>query len=292
MKLILNIRLYDLKNLRIFFCAVVCCIISFSGSGQNIDFESEFEEGISAYINADFETASYHFEPIAIELDNYELDISENEVAAVIYALCGMSASHCNKYNESVHYLEKALKLNHLPIELKVQVLKTQLINYESLNYPEFYQSTINEMVEMFHEYKSMDIFDSIIAYLLQTGKYNEIITYEDDLKQLLIPQGSGLMSNFATEITWNSLYLAFAHSYKEIGNIKKANEFLNLLFYNCEGLLSKTKNYVVENFKSLSQRDKMWEMIKQPSENIEELAFQYPHYMLDLNDVTLLNKF
>lgn len=261
---------------------ILALFIGQTASGQTVNTEKEIEEGIADFQNGMFQSSLEHLEK-AVNV----LSISENcsNDYAVLYMLCGISASQIGDIKKSTYYIEKGLSEQNLPIEYRIQMLCIQLENYNKLDKDE------GEIIEKLEHYYSgnipntyrTDIIVSLLSYYVEHQRNDKVLMYENKLPKMTIKD-----ANPDNELTamknWNTIYMTLGFFFSKNDNPQKA-----LLYYK---KAIKTLTPMTERNRTIIYSLIVKELLKQGD---TETALKYQQKAIDLiyksnlNDTTYL---
>lgn len=249
---------------------ILALFIGQTASGQTVNTEKEIEEGIADFQNGMFQSSLEHLEK-AVNV----LSISENcsNDYAVLYMLCGISASQIGDIKKSTYYIEKGLSEQNLPIEYRIQMLCIQLENYNKLDKDE------GEIIEKLEHYYSgnipntyrTDIIVSLLSYYVEHQRNDKVLMYENKLPKMTIKD-----ANPDNELTamknWNTIYMTLGFFFSKNDNPQKT-----LLYYK---KAIKTLTPMTERNRTIIYSLIVKELLKQGD---TETALKYQQKAIDL---------
>lgn len=165
--------------------------------GQEFNIDSELEQGVSNFQNAQFIEAFPHFEKISEVL----LQSGDDEYLPVIYYFCQSCKYNSGDIAGSVLYGEKAIQFTTLPLEYQIQVLRSLLGAYDELGLEDKCLSTVTKLNLLWKSYKVTDIIEPIFSYYLTHQEYGKIIAFESDLQYLKSNDVSNDIVKYMTKI-------------------------------------------------------------------------------------------
>lgn len=187
---------------------------------QVIDWNSEFEFGFTKFKEGNWKEAFPHLEKIANALPSLGLD--ENG-ECMIYFACGTCAQQMGDIKKCIQYNTKALAISGIPVELRIQLLTSQLDNYSGLSMKNECERIINDMMGIYRSRKDINLVHEIMSYYLKEGKFSKVIEFEKDIPNFIVPLATNEMDKISNSIQWNSIYVCLAHSYDELKMYDKA---------------------------------------------------------------------
>ena len=205
---------------------------------ETVDWDSEFECGFAEYKHGNWREALSHLEKIANALPSLSSD--ENSIG-MLYLICGSCKQELGDIKSSIDYYSKALIMKGIQIELRTQLLCSQLNNYSALSMRNECETIINDMMKIFNVRKDIVLVEQIMSFYLKEGMYLKIISFENDITNIIASSRNTETNKDLHTIQLNSIYMCLAHSFSEL------NEYNKALVY-CEKSLATINEYNKKN--------------------------------------------
>lgn len=213
-----RIGVFVSRSLVFLFCMIPQLIF-----GQGYEIESEMEQGINYYQNAQFNQALPHFKIVAKALS----ESGDDEILPVIYYLCQSCEFLNGNIGGSIPYGEKAINCNKLPSEYRIQVLRSLLSAYDELALKDKCDSTIDKLYLLWDSYKVSDIIEAIVSYYCNHEEYAKIVGVEGRLNHLNNLEASNDIDKTSNKIQMNTIYMCMAKAFSELENYNKSISYL-----------------------------------------------------------------
>lgn len=224
-------------------------------SGQEFSLESELEQGVTKFQNAQFKEAFSHFEKITEVLSQS----GDEEALPVIYYFCQSCKFNGGDIAGSIPYGEKALNFTTLTFEYQIQVLRSLLGAYDELGLEDKCLSTVAKLNFLWQSWKVTDIIEPLLSYYSIHQEYEKIISFESDLQFLKSNDASTDIDRISTTIQLNTIYMCMAKAFFEQTEYNKSLSYLErcletLTPYNQE---NKSTIYLMmsDNYKKLGDK-------------------------------------
>lgn len=207
-------------QLILFVIIVIANTLSLRGQCQSTNWDYELEQGVKNFQNANFKDALVHLDKIANAIPTLGID---DQNAGMIYFMCGTCSSQLGQVENSIKYNNFALKLPTLPQELTIQLLGSQLDNYNILGLYANCNSIINRMMNLYDVNKTIDIVQFLIVYYVEHQQYNEAVKFEKELSDIIVPPAQNEIDRVTNKKEWNTIYMGLAHAFTELKEYDKA---------------------------------------------------------------------
>lgn len=192
-------------------------------SGQEFSLDSELEQGVSNFQNAQFKEALSHFEKITEVLSQSR----DEEALPVIYYFCQSCKYNSGDIAGSVPYGEKALNFTTLPFQYQIQVLRSLLGAYDELGLEDKCLSTVEKLNLLWKSSKITDIIEPLLTYYSNHQEYEKITSLESDLQYLESNDASNDIDRISKTIQLNTIYMCMAAAFSEQQEYNKSLSYL-----------------------------------------------------------------
>lgn len=218
-----NVRTFKTYSKILFFTIFIILLMPFQLKAQEVDWNSEFEQGFTKFQQGDWKDALSHLGKIANALPTLDLDVDSE---GMVYFACGVCTQQMGDINQSIQYNSKAITLPIKQTELRIQILSSQLFNYSYLSMNNECEEIINDMIRIYNSKKYIGLASQIMTYYSELGKFSKVIEFEEDIPNFIIPNPNTEIDKISNTIQWNTIYMSLAHSFKELKDFNKALDY------------------------------------------------------------------
>ncbi len=218
-----NVRTFKTYSKILFFTIFIILLMPFQLKAQEVDWNSEFEQGFTKFQQGDWKDALSHLGKIANALPTLDLDVDSE---GMVYFACGVCTQQMGDINQSIQYNSKAITLPIKQTELRIQILSSQLFNYSYLSMNNECEEIINDMIRIYNSKRYIDLASQIMTYYSELGKFSKVIEFEEDIPNFIIPNPNTEIDKISNTIQWNTIYMSLAHSFKELKDFNKALDY------------------------------------------------------------------
>ena len=204
----------------IYFTALIILLLPYQSKAQVVDWDDEFENGFTKFQQGNWADALLHLEKIANALPSLSL---EADAEGMVYFACGMCIQQMGDVKKSIQYNSKALEISGIPIELRIQLLSSQLQNYSDLSLNNECEEIVNDMMKIYSSRKDINLADKIMTYYSAQSQFSKVIEFEKDIPNLIVPLATSEIDKISNTIQWNTIYMCLAHSFVELKEFDKA---------------------------------------------------------------------
>lgn len=195
-------------------------LLPYRVEAQVVNWDKEFDYGFTKLQHGNWEEALFHLEKIVNALTSLSL---EADAEGMVYFACGMCTRQMGDVKKSIQYNSKALEITRIPIELRIQLLSSQLQNYSDLSLNNECDEIVNDMMKIYSSRKDINLAAEIMTYYSAQGQFSKVIEFEKDIKKLIAPLATTEMDKISNTIQWNTIYMNLAHSFVELKQFDKA---------------------------------------------------------------------
>ena len=195
-------------------------LLPYRVEAQVVNWDKEFDYGFTKLQHGNWEEALFHLEKIVNALTSLSL---EADAEGMVYFACGMCTQEMGDVKKSIQYNSKALEITRIPIELRIQLLSSQLQNYSDLSLNNECDEIVNDMMKIYSSRKDINLADKIMTYYSAQGQFSKVIEFEKDIPNIIEPLSTTEIDKISNTIQWNTIYMNLAHSFVELKQFDKA---------------------------------------------------------------------